>query len=527
MSFWPFPEIKPRKSQIKALLWLEKTTSFKYQILEMPVGGGKSFIAITYARYLQSLRTNDKASFILTPQKILQKQYENDFKDKGTVALYGKGNYPCVGKNTTCDIGSLVKPQCSTCPHKRAKDVAIKSNNVILNYKLALTSFAFTQTFKERSLIIADECHTLEHHLVNFDALQITYARCKKYNIQFKVHKELTSALKWMMDYYVPKILPIFEQLEVECQYIKEKSGSDLTRADMNKIREFDKITEHVEECQLMLARTPDHINDNFVLVWDKTMFQFKRLTGGYSFNNILKPMGEHFLFMSSTVLNKDGFCDDLQIPHEQTAFLSLDSEFAVENRPVFYMPRMKMNYMWNKPENKKNRESMITDLKFLLDNHKEQNGIIHTASFQVAEWITTELKNEHHNIYHHNPGCGDSRDTIIESFMKHNHVKSKLLISPSCTEGLDLKGDLGSFAIFVKTPYPYLGDQWIKRRMDLSSEWYQRQTLINIIQGGGRIVRTETDTGVVYIIDASFGYLYKTAHHMIPKWWKDAYTIV
>ena len=62
---------------------------------------------------------------------------------------------------------------------------------------------------------------------------------------------------------------------------------------------------------------------------------------------------------------------------------------------------------------------------------------------------------------------------------------------------------------------------------MDMSSEWYQRQTLINIIQGGGRIIRTEDDIGTVYIIDASFGYLYKTAHHMIPRWWKDAYTIV
>jgi len=60
-----------------------------------------------------------------------------------------------------------------------------------------------------------------------------------------------------------------------------------------------------------------------------------------------------------------------------------------------------------------------------------------------------------------------------------------------------------------------------------MSSEWYQRQTLINIIQGGGRIIRTEDDIGTVYIIDASFGYLYKTAHHIIPRWWKDAYTIV
>ena len=71
------------------------------------------------------------------------------------------------------------------------------------------------------------------------------------------------------------------------------------------------------------------------------------------------------------------------------------------------------------------------------------------------------------------------------------------------------------------------MGDQWIKKRMEISPEWYQRQTLINIIQGGGRVVRSETDSGVVYIVDASFGYLYKSAHHMIPRWWKDAYQVV
>jgi len=125
LDYWPFPEYQPRQSQVKSLDWLVATQDKKYQILEMPTGGGKSFIALTYARYLAN--RNDKASFILTPQKILQKQYERDFKGKQTVPLYGKSNYTCAGKNTTCDIGSIVKPRCSSCPHKAAKDIAVKS----------------------------------------------------------------------------------------------------------------------------------------------------------------------------------------------------------------------------------------------------------------------------------------------------------------------------------------------------------------------------------------------------------------
>lgn len=522
IDFWPFPNISPRQSQITTFDWLETVHDKKYKILEMPVGGGKSFIAITYARYLAE--RDKKSSYILTPQKILQKQYAADFDKYQAKALYGKGTYACKAKNTTCDVGSVVaKPRCENCPHKKAKESAVSAQHAILNYTLALTAFAYTTSFVERSLIVADECHTLEQHLVNFDALQITYARCKKYGVEFKVHKDIQEAIKWVKEYYIPKMQPILDKLEVVSEGIKEQSNH--TRNELNTMREFDSLTEHLEESIMMSVRTPKYLNHNYVLVWDKSMFQFKRLTGGYSFNNILAPQADNFLFMSSTILNKDGFCADLQIPIEETSFLSLGSEFDIENRPTYYMPRMKMNYGWNKPENTKACKSLVKDIEVLLKNHEGENGIIHTANFQVAEWLVSELKNGPHTIYHHNPGSDDSRDVVIESFLSSNGPS--LLISPSSTEGLDLKDDLGRFVIFAKTPYPYMGDQWIKKRMEISPEWYQRQTLINIIQGGGRVVRSETDSGVVYIVDASFGYLYKSAHHMIPRWWKDAYQVV
>ena len=100
---------------------------------------------------------------------------------------------------------------------------------------------------------------------------------------------------------------------------------------------------------------------------------------------------------------------------------------------------------------------------------------------------------------------------------------KTKLLISPSITEGLDLKGDLGRFAIFAKIPYPYLGDEWIKKRASIDQQWYLRQTVTNIIQGSGRIVRDKEDFGVTYILDTCWEHLYDSAKHLFPKWWKDA----
>jgi len=116
----------------------------------------------------------------------------------------------------------------------------------------------------------------------------------------------------------------------------------------------------------------------------------------------------------------------------------------------------------------------------------------------------------------------GDDRGAVIRQFT--GITKPSILISPSITEGLDLVDDLARFAIFAKVPFGYMGDQWIKRRMQMSNEWYQRRAVISIIQGGGRVVRSKEDWGVVYILDESWGFLYNQTRNRIPQWWKDAY---
>jgi len=219
--------------------------------------------------------------------------------------------------------------------------------------------------------------------------------------------------------------------------------------------------------------------------------------------------------------MNAEGFCSDLGIDPDDAAFLSLGSEFDPENRPVYYMPQMKMNYKWQDTDNKAARKEMLSVIHQLCEIHQGESGIIHTGNFKIAEWLVNNLKIEQ-QIFHHNPDSGDDRNSVINAFT--NSPKPGVLISPSSTEGLDLKDDQGRFAIFAKVPYGFLGDQWIKKRMEMSNEWYQRQAIIDVIQGGGRVVRGNDDKGTVYILDQSFGYLYQQTYSQVPQWWKDGY---
>jgi len=525
LDSWPVPEFTPRANQISALEWLQEQDA-KYLILQAPVGSGKSLTAITLSKYLSG---GDGSSFILTPQIILQKQYEDDFENHGRkflASLRGKVNYECKPKHTTCSIGTIVKPRCGYCPFATAKKQAVDAHNTVLNYKLALTSFAYTDTFKPRKLMIMDEAHTLERHLVDFDSVDITYARCKRYKINFKVHHEIESAMDWVKQTYFPKIQDTLDDMETDYEYLYEKAGSSITKKELNKLREIDELGDHAAEVLEMTIRNTDYLNEHFVLVHDKTMFQFKRITGSYSFKKILEPKASKFLFMSSTILNKAAFCYDLGIDPKETVFLSLESDFPIENRPVYYMPIMKMNAAWRKPEQASDRKRMIARIIELLDIHKDESGILHTANYQIAMWLVEQLKdNVPHEVYHHNPDDDIKRGDAIAGFIERE--TPSILISPSCTEGLDLKEDLARFAMIVKTPFGYLGDQWIKRRMEMSNEWYRRRAMTDIIQGGGRIVRSSDDEGTVYILDGSFGYLYSKSAEMVPKWWKDSFKAV
>jgi superfamily II DNA or RNA helicase len=80
MDYWPFP-YPPRQNQEIALPWLAANQDKRYLILEAPVGAGKSNIGLVYSLFRGS------NAFVLTPQRILQEQYEESFQTTPEIDL--------------------------------------------------------------------------------------------------------------------------------------------------------------------------------------------------------------------------------------------------------------------------------------------------------------------------------------------------------------------------------------------------------------------------------------------------------
>lgn len=520
---WNF-EVPMRNNQRIALEWLEKELSNpkkRFFFLEAPVGTGKSMFGMCASNYIHANQAKGINTCFLTPQKILQRQYESSFPNHLLTTLYGRNNYDCE-KGVDCEIGAGFGKKCASCPYEAVRERCKSTPNAVMNYQLLMSLLAFSPSFKEHSfkLMVFDECHTLETYLTEFNNITLNQGKCHLNDLTWKLCTNTTEAFELIKNKTIKELWAKLEQLENEYPFLTADTNLDLTPEQGKIMERYLLLMEDASNMSEFVSCPAHHREAKYIVVHDAESFKIKHLYGAYNFIDLIEPYGEKFIFMSSTILDYKSICIELGIDPSEAAFLSLDSEFPVANRPIVYKPVTKMNAAWVKDEDGKRK--LLKEIVTLLNNpHSNDNGIIHTVSYQIAEWLVQNLEGKiPHEIYHHNGGA--SRDEVINKYLMDTH-KLKVLISPSITEGLDLKDDLGRFSIFVKVPFPYLGDQWIAKRKDVSQSWYQRQAILSLIQGSGRVVRSEVDYGTTYILDSSWEQLERSASKLIPKWWREA----
>lgn len=99
----------------------------------------------------------------------------------------------------------------------------------------------------------------------------------------------------------------------------------------------------------------------------------------------------------------------------------------------------------------------------------------------------------------------GVSKPELARAFMEDKH--SVLLASKSFFTGMDFPGESCSMVVLAKYPLPQWNalcraqnDWWMKRRG--FKYWYDREALQVFRQASGRLIRNETDRGVIAVLD-------------------------
>ena len=507
----------------------------RFVVIEAGTGVGKSAIGLTVARYLSSNMPNaaglfEPGSYFLTTQKLLQEQYTQDFGGfSGPMkSIKSSTNYTCnFNKKTSCgeslralktaEKGSRFWKSCTfNCVYRNAKESFLKSPEGVTNFPYFLAETQYSGKLTPRQVLVVDEAHNVDSQLSKFIEITISNRFCKSF-LNFEIPKSLTAAkyVKWIEEKYVPTIAGKLKHLEKMLEkYVglseKIKSGEFASIA-----KKFEIMDKHICKVRRFLNL---YNSENWVMNEiaadgrSGRKIEFKPIDISPFAHEHLYNFGEVVVFMSATILNKDAFAESVGIPKDKAAFISLASPFPVENRPVMYsgIGRMSSKTI------DETLPKMVEAVKAILAQHKSEKGIIHCHSYKVANYLKRNVKST--RLLIHN---SENRDAVLG---KHKRAKKPtVLLSPSMTEGVDLKGDLSRFQVICKVPYPYLGDKLVRKKMNKWKWWYPLQTAKTIVQATGRSVRSEKDTAVTYILDSDFEMFYNRNKAMFPESFRES----
>ena len=543
IQYFPFAE--PRKEQEEAINFAldAYANGKKYVIMDLGTGIGKSAIGVTIARYLTAhdppsvvnIKNPDGTSSVechpgalfLTTQKILQEQYMDDFGNgKGCMkSIRSAINYKCSHyKKLSCSEGqqllrtadkesSFWKKCMFGCNYKMAKRDFLESQESITNFSYALIEANYSGKIKKHNLLIIDEAHNVENELCKFIEAAVTDRTANSLGLEWPEIKTYLQATTWVCKTYLPAAKKSVAEMEKDVEDFKGLEGHEKEYGEL--VKRYDALRSHVDKLDMFIAcEDPDNwIVDVLPQVGKSSAkITFRPIdVSPYTEQNLFR-LGRRALFMSATIINPDAFCESLGIPLSQAASLTKPSPFPAENRPIYFHPVGKMTA----DSIDESLPKIVAALKEILKEHKNSKGVVHTHNYKIAQYIKKNIKSSR-LIFH------ESHDRE-EALAKHIASKEPtVLVSPSMSEGVDLRDDLARFQVLLKVPYPSLGDKIVKKRMYKWKWWYPMQTIKTIIQSVGRSVRSDTDHAITYILDADWQRFYGQNRDLFPQHFKDA----
>jgi Rad3-related DNA helicase len=528
-----FPFQKPRDEQVVAIdTALDAFNNGKrFVIIEAGTGVGKSAIAVTTAREIEeniNPGNYTPGSYFITTQKLLQKQYVNDFGGsiKPVLNLMGSVNYTCANNNKiNCSEGlralkTMPKSdprfiKCArNCVYKNAKESFIRGRFGVTNFSYFLAETNYAGKLEPRQLLVIDEAHNIEDELSKFIEVSINENFADKVlNIKFPELGTQFKAHKWIQDVYLPKLSSYYKHME---KMIEKLIGDASKLAQFEKVaKQFDLVDKHLCKINRFLEV---YNKENWVFNdvpednRSRRKLEFKPIDISVFSESFLFNRGEKVLLMSATILNKSAFCESLGIKEEDCEFIHIASPFPVENHPINIIP---VGSMGSRSIDQ-TLPNLVYVIKEILKEHKGQKGIIHAHTYKIAKYIKNNVKG--YKILLHD---SSNREEMLE-----RHINSKeptILLSPSMAEGVDLKDDSSRFQIICKIPYPFLGDKLVKKRMNKWKWWYPLQTAKKIVQSVGRSIRNESDYADTYILDADWIKFFSRNKSLFPPEFKNS----
>jgi Rad3-related DNA helicase len=530
-----FPEgYQPRDKQAYALKRIEEAfeAGKKFVIVHASTGSGKSHICKTlgnisksppdkFCRYVDSYEIFGEegedlmyefesfGTYALTITKALQDQYQNTFDDTGI--LKGQSNYQCdVDQELTVDVAPCIyvkgmKQQCwkaCRCPYYNERNEMLKSQFSSLNYSMF---FSLPEYLQRREILVLDEGSELEEQLVSQFTCEVDFPFLMKVGVfmtSFPTQESPTKVKEWLDKLLISsgKTLESYKDWFADPLNKKDHITFSKKKTEYSKLNNFNTS---------LATLTTTFFDSEYIIERVDKVIRFIPLKVD-KLSKYLFDRADKVVILSATIIDPPSYCKSLGITDYE--YIHVESDFDPKKSPIHIMVGQKLNFQ--------NLKSMLPKLKDqiegILEHHKDEKGIIHTHTQYLADYLRDNIKSDRLLCRE----AGVRNEELLE--IHESSDEPTVLVSPSMTYGVDLKGDLGKFQILMKAPWLPTKDVRVEKLMKIDKNWYANAMLKTLVQACGRGVRSEDDECETYILDGGIYDAIARNKSKLPKYFLD-----
>ena len=225
-----------------------------------------------------------------------------------------------------------------------------------------------------------------------------------------------------------------------------------------------------------------------------------------------------------SATLSPPGFYRDVLGLPKDTSLLDVGSPFTADQLSVRLVRSVSTRY--------RDRASSVAPIVDLLASQYEEgpgNYLAFFSSFDYLDQVAEVFCARHPQvpIWRQSRRMAEAdRNSFLARFEPEGRGIGFAVLGGAFAEGIDLPGDrlIGAFVATLGLPQLNRVNEEMQRRLEARfgagyEYTYLYPGLQKVVQAAGRVIRTTSDRGVLYLIDDRFSQ--GRVRRLLPKWWK------
>lgn len=169
-----------------------------------------------------------------------------------------------------------------------------------------------------------------------------------------------------------------------------------------------------------------------------------------------------------------------------------------------------------------------IADLLARQYTTRPGNYLVFLSSFEYLDRVAALVTERYPDIptWKQHPGMSEpEREAFLSRFVPDGEGLGFAVLGGAFAEGVDLPGSrlIGAFVATLGLPQVNAVNEEMQRRMQTQfgsgyEYTYLYPGIQKVVQAAGRVIRTTTDRGVLYLIDDRF--THSKVRQLLPQWW-------